>query len=71
MQQTQLPHFISGLHGCRMDSHHQQQQHLLLLRPPPGTLQQPSSLAGNRGFSTMHNSHLRKCSAVRAPSVLL
>ncbi|KAF3697192.1 Syntabulin Golgi-localized syntaphilin-related protein [Channa argus] len=47
MQQTQLPHFISGLNGSRMDSH--QQQHLFLLRPP-GTIQRPSSLAESEAF---------------------
>lgn len=48
MQPTQLPHFISGLRGCRMDSH-QHQQHLFVLRPP-GTVQRPSTPAGTEAF---------------------
>lgn len=53
MQQTQSPHSVSGLHGCRMDS----RQHLFSLLPP-GTLHRPSSLAGTgRGSSPMRNVH--------------
>lgn len=41
------PHFISGFHGCRMDSLQQQQQHLLSALPPETT--RPSGHGGRDG----------------------